>query len=136
MDLFSGYHYVPIAKKDRPKTVFIVPTAPGFSARLFQFNRMCFVLCNAPATFCRPVDRIFGDIKQEYCLLYTDDSFVFSTSFAEHLIRLEEVLRRLKESGLKFKPSKCALGMSCITFLGHQVSKEGLPPDQEKVKSI
>lgn len=70
MDLFSGYHNIPIASEDRPKTAFIVPAAPGFSGDLFQFIRVCFGLTNAPATFCRVVDRIFGDIKQKFCLLY------------------------------------------------------------------
>lgn len=97
---------------------------------------MCFGLCNARATFCRLVDRIFGDIKQKYCLLYIDDFSVFLKSFAEHLIHLEEVLRRLKESGLKVKPSKCAFGQLCITILGHKVSEKGLSPDPEKAKSL
>lgn len=51
-DLFFGNHHIPKALADRHKTEFIVPAAPGFPGGLFQFNKMCFDLANAPATFC------------------------------------------------------------------------------------
>lgn len=97
---------------------------------------MCFGLTNAPATFCGLEDKIFGDIKQNFCLLYIDDFSVYSQTFDEHLIHLEEVLQMLRSAVLKVKPAKCAFGESSITFLGHKLPTDGLSPDPEKVKSI
>ena len=39
--------------------------------------------------------------------MYLDDIIVFSQIVEEHLRRLEKVLERLQQAGLKIKPSKC-----------------------------
>ena len=44
MDLQSAYYQVEIAEEDKAKTAFTTPIG------LFEFNRMAFGLCNAPAT--------------------------------------------------------------------------------------
>lgn len=55
MDLASGYNQVPVSEADRPKTAFCTPFG------LFEWNRMPFGLCNAPSTFQRLMQRLFGD---------------------------------------------------------------------------
>ena len=102
MDLASGYHQVPVAVGDHAKTAFCTPFG------LFEWQRMPFGLCNAPATFQRLMERIFGDQQCQTLLLYLDDIVVFSTSVSQHLERLELVLGRLQHEGLKAKLSKCA----------------------------
>lgn len=122
LDLFSAYHHIPIASSDRHKTAFIVLSAPEFLGRLFQFNRMCFGLTNAPATFCRLIDRIFQEMKKRFCLVYVDDFFVYSRFFGKHLAHDEQILSKLQI----FQAKKCAFGKSCVKFLGHEVSKDGV----------
>ena len=51
------------------------------------------------------------------CLCYLDDIVVFANS-PEHLIkRLDAVFSRLRQYGLKAKPSKCVFFKSPIEFL-------------------
>ena len=52
------------------------------------------------------------------------------------LERLRSVLNRLREVGLKVKPSKCALFQKRIHFLGHVISQHGVQPQPEKIKAI
>ena len=52
LDFNSGYNQILIKKEDREKTAFV--TKHG----LFQFIRMPFGLCNAPATFQRLMDNV------------------------------------------------------------------------------
>ncbi|KAL1264143.1 hypothetical protein QQF64_004498 [Cirrhinus molitorella] len=102
LDLASGYNQVPVAEKDRAKTAFCTPFG------LFEFNRMPFGLCNAPSTFQRLMQRLFGKQHCQSFLLYLDDVVVFSSTVSQHLERLEGVLSRLEQEGLKAKLEKCA----------------------------
>ena len=68
---------------------------------------MPFGLCNAPSTFQRLMQRVFGDQQCQSLLLYLDDIVVFSSTFQQHLERLEVVLQQLQRKGLKAKLSEC-----------------------------
>ncbi|MBZ5782076.1 reverse transcriptase family protein, partial [Klebsiella aerogenes] len=63
----SGYNQVPVSEADKPKTAFCTPFG------LFEWNRMPFGLCNAPSTFQRLMQRLFGDQQCQSLLLYLDD---------------------------------------------------------------
>ena len=104
IDLRSGYWQVEIFEADKHKTAFQVGTL-GF----YEFNRMPFVLCNAPASLQRLMERCMGDMNLRDCLIYLDDVIIFSTTFKEHLDRLEAVFTRLQENNLKLNASKSEL---------------------------
>ena len=74
LDLRSGYWQVELRDSDKPKTAFQVGTM-GF----YEFNRMPFGLCNAPATFQRQMERCMGDLNLRDCLIYLDDIIIFSS---------------------------------------------------------
>jgi len=65
-----------------------------------------------------------------------DDIVVFARSPEELLERLRIVLDRLKDVGLKAKPSKCELFKPEIKFLGHMVSVDGIDPLPDKLEAI
>ena len=100
LDLRSGYWQVEMEESDKAKTAFSVGNL-GF----YECNRMAFGLTNAPATFQRLMERCMGELNLKECLIFLDDILVFSQTFEEHLERLEAVFSRLKEHGLKLKPS-------------------------------
>ena len=131
LDLRSGYWQVEIEEEDKPKTAFQVGTL-GF----YEFHRMPFGLCNAPATFQRLMEMCMGDMNLRDCLVYLDDIIIFSSTFEEHIDRLTAVFSRLQEHNLKLKASKCEFMMSQVTYLGHIVSQEGIQTDPEKTSAI
>ena len=130
LDLASGYHQVPMAERDKDKTAFCTPFG------LFEFNRMPFGLCNAPSTFQRLMERIFSDQSFHSLLLYLDDIVIFSSSFQQHLQRLEVVLGRLKEHNLKLKLSKCHFFQEEVQYLGHVISARGVATDPDKIQTV
>lgn len=130
LDLASGYLQVPVSEHDRPKTAFCTPFG------LFEFNRMPFGLCNAPSTFQRLMERLFGDQQCQSLLLYLDDIVVFSTSVAQHLQRLELVLDRLRREGLKANLQKCAFFKREVRYLGHVISAQGVATDPSKIEAV
>ena len=54
----------------------------------------------------------------------------------EHLHHLEEVLKRLKEHGLRANREKCELIQKKITYCGHVVDQDRLHKTQEKVDAL
>jgi len=52
---------------------------------------------------------VIAGLNYEICLIYLDDIIVFAADLPAHLVRLEQILTRIKETGLKLKPSKCRL---------------------------
>jgi len=69
-------------------------------------------------------------------MAYLDDIVIFGRNPQELLERLTTVLDRLREVGLKVKPSKCELFKTNIKFLGHMVSADGIVPLPEKLETI
>ncbi|UYV78461.1 hypothetical protein LAZ67_16001479 [Cordylochernes scorpioides] len=130
IDLKAGYWQISIDEADREKTAFITPDG------LFEFKVMPFGLCNAPATFERMMDNLLKGLRWTICLCYLDDVVIFSDNFPDHLRRLEVVLNCFKRAGLKLNPGKCSFGASNIKILGHQVNKDGIRPDDDKIKAV
>ena len=129
LDLQSGYLQVKIPCKDKVKTAMTT------SFGLYEFNRMPFGLTNALATFQRLMECCLGDLNFRTCLIYLNDVIVFARSFSEMLQRLEEVLQRLGEYGLKLKMSKCKLFQRKLTYLGHLLAQPVWNLIQKRPKS-
>uniref|UniRef100_A0A671U0X9 Gypsy retrotransposon integrase-like protein 1 n=1 Tax=Sparus aurata TaxID=8175 RepID=A0A671U0X9_SPAAU len=130
IDLASGYHQVPVTEQDKVKTAFCTPFG------LFEFQRMPFGLCNAPSTFQRLMERMFGDQHCQSLLLYLDDVIVFSSSVDEHLSRLDLVLGRFQKEGLKVKLEKCNFLRQQVQYLGHVVAASGVSTDPRKIAAV
>ena len=130
LDLLSGYWQVEVDEADRQKTAFC--TTEG----LFQFKVMPFGLCNAPATFQRLMDLVLAGLQWSDCLVYIDDVIMLGRTFDEHLRNLRSVLQRLRESGLRLKPSKCSFFQSEVQYLGHIISRDGVATDPFKTEKV
>lgn len=76
---------------------------------LYEFERMLFGLCNAPATFQQLMHRCLGEQVHDYLFIYLDDVIMYSYDFRSHLHHLESVFRRLEAHGLKLQPEKYCL---------------------------
>ena len=129
-DLTSGYFQIPVKKEDIPKTAF----ACKFGQ--FEMTRMPFGLNNSGSTFQRTMELALQGLQWETCLIYIDDIIIFSSNFDEHMERVEQVLQRMREAGLKLKPEKCQMLQEEVTFLGHVVSEKGVQPNPTNVAKI
>ena len=67
---------------------------------------------------------------------YLDDILISSSTEAEHLKALEEVLNRLATAGLRAKKRKCKFMAPFVEFLGHLVDGDGIRPLPEKIRAI
>ena len=94
---------------------------------------MPFGLSNALSTFCRLMHIVLKDLLFVQCLAYLDDIIVFADNPEQLLERFDAVFSRLRQFGLKAKPSKCVFFKTPIEFLGHLVSAKGIEPQTAKL---
>ena len=130
LDLTSSFHQVPIKESDIPKTAFC--TKYG----LYEYLTMPMGLSNSPAVFQRMMEIALRGLQWHTCLIYLDDVLIYGSNFDEHMSRLDEVFTRIKEAGLKLKPEKCQLLQTCVNFLGHTISAEGILTNPENLAKV
>ena len=65
-----------------------------------------------------------------------DDILICSKSIGEHLSSLKDVFLKLRESGITLKLSKCVFGCENIDFLGYNLSKDGIKPQERLREAI
>ena len=82
------------------------------------------------------MERVLHGLHWKSLLLYLDDIIVIAPDFKTDLQRLEKVLKRLPQAGLKLKPSKYELLHLEVRYLGHIVSSAGVATDPEKVTTV
>ena len=117
MDFKSGFWQIKMALGSQQYTAFTVG-----NLWFYEFTRMPFGLCNAPATFQHLMQNTLGELNPMYCVIYLDNVIVFGHTEEEHLEHLRVVFERFCEFSLKLKPLKCSFFQSEIVYLAYHVS--------------
>ena len=82
------------------------------------------------------MDLVLAGLQWNNCLVYLDDVLIIGKTFEEHLSNLNLVFNRLREAGLKLKPSKCDICKKQVTYLGHVISADGIATDPSKIEKV
>jgi hypothetical protein len=131
LDLRSGFMQLPVAQESQPKTAF------WWRNQLWSFNRLPFGLRNASAFFQRVLDYEIAKAGLGHCAMaFIDDVCIHSPSPEQHVKDVAAVLDMLLSCGLRVHPEKSVFGAQVVQYLGHNVSADGLTPQEAKIQAV
>lgn len=124
LDCSSFFHEFEILEECRAYTAFVTPWG-----QKLQWRRVPFGLRNSPSHCQREFQELLA--KSNNPLLtdiipYFDDVAFGADTIEELCARFEALLAIAVKHGLRFKESKCMLGMRAIPHLGFVVNAEGI----------
>ena len=130
LDANCGYWQLNLREEDRHKTAFVCHEG------CFEYLRMAFGLCNAPASFQRTMDMVLNGYRWKTCLVYLDDVIIFSKNFDDHLKHVQEILQCLRDAGFSLKLKKCDFFQNKVNYLGHVIMPGKLLVAQKTVDAV
>ena len=101
---------------------------------LFRVVRLQQGLKNAAAIFQQSIEEILKGLHGN--VAYQDDILVYGRTEAELKKRYNAVKERLKAKNFTLNEDKCVSFSTSITFLGYEISSDGIKPDPKPVKRL
>jgi len=130
LDIRDAYYNLRITAGDEWKTAFRIRYG------LYEYCIMPFGLTNAPASFQQWMNEILSEYLDIFCVAYLDDIFLFSQNLEDHRRNVRTIMKRVEETGLTLKASKCEFHTTEIEYLGYIISPQGLRMEEEKIRTI
>ena len=128
LDLTHAYNQMEL--DERSQTLVTLNTHRGF----YRYRRLPFGIASVPAIFQKTMDVILQGMSHVIC--YIDDILITGASLEDHLANLEEVLKRLREHGVRLRKGKCQILTPSVEYLGHVISNDGLRTADDKLRAI
>jgi hypothetical protein len=129
MDLRAGYTQICLTEGDEYETAF--STHNGH----FEFTVMDFGLTGATTTFQAEMNRTLATVLRKCALVFFYDILVYSKSYPEHHLHLQQVWQLLALNQWKIKFSKCDIAQQSIHYLGHVISVHVVTTDESKIEA-
>jgi hypothetical protein len=82
------------------------------------------------------MNKVFIEYLDKFMVVFIDDILIFSKNEEEHDKHLCLVLQKLRENQLYAKLNKCEFWLKEVSFLGHNISEEGIFVDPSKFKDV
>lgn len=103
---------------------------------LYKFKVMPFGLKTAPATFCRLMDRIIGNLYWNGICVYLDDVLIHGKEFPEVMAKFQEVLTRLSDANLTLALNKCLFFPKQLLYLGFIIEGGIIKPNPQRIQAL
>jgi len=129
LDLNMGYYTIRLSPAASKLCTIVLPFGK------YKYKRLPMGVAGSPDIFQAKMSSLMAGL--EFVRTYLDDVLIVSSStFNDHLTKLEQALARIAKAGLKVNAQKSFFGRGEIEYLGYWVTREGVQPLPKKVDSI
>ncbi len=128
LDLNIGYYTIRL-DLDASKICTII-----FPWGKYTYKRLPMGIAGSPDIFQGKMSELMESL--EYVKAYLDDLLCISKlSLEDHLEKIEEVLRQLRNVGLKVNAANSTFCALEIEYLGYVLTRDGIKPQSNKVQA-
>ena len=134
LDTKDGFHQVKLDDTSSYLTTFWTPFGR------YRYLRMPFGISSAPEEFQRQMHTMLQGLPGVEVI--ADDILVFGCGDTveeyqrDHDTNLQRLLQRAREKNLKLNKKKLKLCLSEVSYMGHQLTREGLRLAQQRSKQL
>ena len=129
LDLNMGYYTIRLDPDSSKICTIIFPWGK------YSYKRLPMGIAGSPDIFQSKMMELMESL--EYVQAYIDDLLCISRgSLEDHLEKLEEVLKRLCEVGLKVNMEKSTFCALEIEYLGYILTRDGIKPQSKKMQAL
>lgn len=134
LDATKGFWQLCLDEESSKLTTFWTPFGR------YKFKRLPFGISSAPEIFQNKQHEIVHGL--DGIVSVHDDILVYGCgqtieeATVDHNVKLEKLLKRIREKNLKLNKSKMKLCQQQVRFFGHLFTSEGIKPDPTKVEAI
>ena len=124
-----GYYHIKLDVSSRKLCTFVLPWGK------FEYNALPMGLCSS----CDIFQEKMSDLMQglDFVRTYIDDLLcITSSTYDDHLSKLDKVLEKVQEAGLKVNIKKSFFCQPELEYLGYWITREGIMPTPQKVQAI
>lgn len=130
LDLNMGYYTIKLNPDAQNLCTIVLPWGK------YKYKRLPMGVAGSPDIFQAKMSSLMAGLL-EFVRVYLDDVLVISTStFADHLSKLQKCLQRISDAGLRINADKSYFGRDAIEFLGYWVTRQGIQPLPDKVDAM
>ncbi|KAH9596036.1 Spectrin alpha chain, non-erythrocytic 1, variant 2 [Schistosoma haematobium] len=122
--------YLQILVPDECKKLLTINTHKG----LFRYNRLPFGVKTAPSIFQQVMDAMLQDVPG--AAAYLDHIIIMRVNRIDLEKKLDQVLSRIAEYGLRLRPEKCNFCMQNVRYLGFIIDQVGKRLDPESTQAV
>ena len=130
LDFTGAFYCLSLEKESQKLTSFTLP----FKNAQYSWARMPQGLKGASASFSKLCQIIFRHIPN--IITYVDDLVGATTNHMEMIKLLDQVFAECRFHGMKLNLKKCQFGLQNISWLGYNLSSEGISPDIDKAEAV
>ena len=129
LDLNMGYYHIELTPHSKQLCTIVLPWGK------YEYQRLPMGLCNSPDIFQEKMGTLMHDL--EHVRAYIDDLLILTSgSYEDHLEKLSEVFRRIREAGLKVNANKSFFARGELEYLGYWITRKGIQPVTKKIDAI
>ena len=130
LDFTGAFYCLSLEKESQKLTSFTLP----FKNAQYSWARMPQGLKGASASFSKLCQIIFRHIPN--IITYVDDLIGATTDHNKMIELLNEVFAECRFHGMKLNLKKCQFGLQSLSWLGYNLTSDGISPDIDKAEAV